>query len=62
MFGRQPKLPIDLAFGLITEKERKPHTKDIQEARERLVQAFHFPYYDKELFLTFWSLSMYKVL
>jgi hypothetical protein len=40
MFGRQPKLPIDLAFGLITEKERKPHTKYIQEIRERLVQAY----------------------
>ena len=40
MFGRQPKLPIDLAFGLITEKDRKPHTKYIQEIRERLVQAY----------------------
>jgi hypothetical protein len=40
MFGRQPKLPIDLAFGLIREKERKPHTKYIQEIRERLVQAY----------------------
>jgi transposase InsO family protein len=40
MFGRQPKLPIDLAFGLITEKERKPHTIYIQEIRERLVQAY----------------------
>jgi hypothetical protein len=39
MFGRQPKLPIYLAFGLITEKERKPHTKYIQEIRKRLVQA-----------------------
>jgi hypothetical protein len=36
----KPKLPIDLAFGLITEKERKPHTKYIQEIRERLVQAY----------------------
>jgi transposase InsO family protein len=40
MFGRQPKLPIDLAFELITEKERKPHTTYIQEIRERLVQAY----------------------
>jgi hypothetical protein len=40
VFGRQPKLPIDLAFGLNTEKERKPHTKYIQEIRERLVQAY----------------------
>ena len=40
MLGGQPKLPIYLAFGLITEKERKPHTKYIQEIRERLVQAY----------------------
>lgn len=36
----KPNLPIDLGFGLITEKERKPHTKYIQELRERLVQAY----------------------
>ena len=40
MFGRQPKLPIDLAFGLITYKEIKPHKKYIQEIRERLVQEY----------------------
>jgi hypothetical protein len=40
MFGRQPNLPIDLAFGLITEKERKPHTQYIREIRERLIQAY----------------------
>jgi hypothetical protein len=27
-------------LGLITEKERKPHTKYIQEIKERLVQAY----------------------
>ena len=42
MYSPQLNKPItiDLAFGLITEKERKPHTKYIQEIRERLVQAY----------------------
>lgn len=40
MFGREPQLPIDLAFGLVTEKQRKPQTKFVQELRERLLRAY----------------------
>ncbi|VDI65334.1 Hypothetical predicted protein, partial [Mytilus galloprovincialis] len=38
--GRQPKLPIDLAFGLVKDKDRKPQTKYIHELKNRLVDAY----------------------
>lgn len=40
MFGRHPRLPIDLAFGLVKEKDRQPQSVYIQELKERLVQAY----------------------
>ena len=40
MFGRQPKLPIDLAFGLTSDKDRKPQSKYIQELKQKLLDAY----------------------
>lgn len=40
MFGRQPRLPIDLAFGLVKDKDREPQLVYIQELKERLLQAY----------------------
>lgn len=44
MFGRQPNLPIDIAFGLVKEKNRKPQTKYIKDLRERLVEAYNLAF------------------
>ena len=40
MFGREPNLPIDLAFGLTSEAVRQPQSKYVQELRQRLVEAY----------------------
>ena len=40
MFGSEPDLPIDIAFGLTTEADSMPKSKYIQEPRERLVRAY----------------------
>ncbi|VDI42494.1 Hypothetical predicted protein [Mytilus galloprovincialis] len=40
MFGREPNLPIDIAFGLTPDTVRQPQSKYIQELRERLVKAY----------------------
>lgn len=40
MFGREPKLPVDIAFGLTTEKELKSQSKYIHDLKERLVRAY----------------------
>lgn len=39
MFGRNPRLPIDVAFSL-REEDRQPSTKYVQELRERLAKAY----------------------
>jgi hypothetical protein len=39
MFGRNPKLPFDIAFGLAKTRNRNPQTKYIQNLRSRLVEA-----------------------
>lgn len=44
MFGRQPNLPIDIAFGLVKEKHRKPQTKYVKDLRERLVEAYNLTF------------------
>ena len=48
MFGREPNLPIDIAFGLVKEKSRKPQTKYVKELRERLVQAYDIAFREAE--------------
>ena len=40
MFGREPRLPVDLAFGL-SEKEERTRTKYVEDLRSRMKTAFH---------------------
>jgi transposase InsO family protein len=40
MFGRNPNLPIDIAFGLAKKRNKNPQTKYIQNLRSRLVEAY----------------------
>ena len=40
MFGREPRLPIDLAFGIETSKESKNMTKYVEELRDRLKKSY----------------------
>ena len=40
MFGRQPNLPIDLAFGLTSDSEKVSQTKYVENLRQRLMDAY----------------------
>ena len=40
MFGREPNLPVDIAFGLTKEDKKEPQTKYIQDLRERLLESY----------------------
>ncbi|XP_049328193.1 uncharacterized protein LOC125787667 [Astyanax mexicanus] len=41
MFGRQPKLPVDLAFGLpLRDKRYKSHSQYVQDLKSRLDESF----------------------
>uniref|UniRef100_A0A1A8ALN5 Gypsy retrotransposon integrase 1 n=1 Tax=Nothobranchius furzeri TaxID=105023 RepID=A0A1A8ALN5_NOTFU len=41
MFGRQPRLPVDLAFGLpVTEQRHKSHSQYVQDLKSRLEQSY----------------------
>lgn len=41
MFGRQPRLPVDLAFGLPVEKPvHEPHSKYVQSLKARLEESY----------------------
>ena len=40
MFGREPNLPVDIAFGLTKEDKKEPQTKYILDLRERLLESY----------------------
>lgn len=40
MFGRNPRLPIDVVFGLVDTEEEQSYTKYIQELKEKLKYSF----------------------
>ncbi|XP_054461530.1 uncharacterized protein LOC129096873 [Anoplopoma fimbria] len=41
MFGRQPRLPVDLAFGLpVTEKPRVSHSQYVQDLKSHLKESY----------------------
>ena len=40
MFGRQPQLPIDIAFNLPDDEKKKPMTKYIETVQKRLKEAY----------------------
>lgn len=41
MFGRQPRLPVDLAFGLaVTDKEPVPHSQYVRHLKARLEESY----------------------
>ena len=40
MFGREPRLPIDLVFGLEINQPKQPRTKYVQDMRERLRHSY----------------------
>lgn len=41
MFGRQPRLPVDLAFGLpVKEQRHKSHSQYVQDLKSRLEQSY----------------------
>lgn len=40
MFGRQPRLPVDLAFGLPINSQPEAHSKYVQNLRERLEESY----------------------
>ncbi len=40
MFGREPRLPVDLAFGLDINQKRLPRSKYVKELRDRLKQSY----------------------
>lgn len=42
MFGRQPQLPIDLAFGLPVDGESESHFKYVQDLKNRLEEIYKF--------------------
>lgn len=41
MFGRQPRLPIDLAFGLPTNTQKKSHSQYVSDLKHRLEESFN---------------------
>jgi len=40
MFGRQPRLPIDLAFGLPVNSQNKSHSQYVSDLKHRLEESF----------------------
>ncbi len=40
MFGRQPRLPIDLAFGLPVDGQSDSHSKYVQGLKSRLEESY----------------------
>lgn len=40
MFGRQPRLPIDLAFGLPVDGQTESHSKYVQDLKSRLEESY----------------------
>ncbi len=40
MFGREPRLPVDLAFGLDINHKKQPRSKYVKELRDRLRQSY----------------------
>ena len=40
MFGREPRLPVDLAFGL-GDKEERTLTKYVEDLRSKMKTAYH---------------------
>ncbi|MCP6379727.1 hypothetical protein NL466_28955, partial [Klebsiella pneumoniae] len=40
MYGRPPRLPIDLAFPVVGEKEQQSHSKYAKEWQDRMRQAY----------------------
>ncbi|KAJ0039446.1 hypothetical protein NL108_014130 [Boleophthalmus pectinirostris] len=40
MFGRQPRLPIDLAFGLPVNSQKKSHSQYVTDLKQRLEESF----------------------
>jgi hypothetical protein len=40
MFGRSPRLPVDIAFGLEVEGKKEPSTKYVETMKERLKKAY----------------------
>lgn len=40
MFGRQPRLPVDLAFGLPVDSQSGSHSKYVQDLKKRLEESY----------------------
>ena len=40
MFGRSPRLPVDIAFGLEVKGKKEPSTKYIETMKESLKKAY----------------------
>ncbi|VDI67411.1 Hypothetical predicted protein [Mytilus galloprovincialis] len=40
MFGRQPKLPVDLAFGIDSDRDPKSMTKYVEDLRQKLKTSY----------------------
>lgn len=40
MFGRQPRLPVDLAFGLPTDTPTRSHSQYVQDLKNRLRESY----------------------
>uniref|UniRef100_A0A3P8TL91 Gypsy retrotransposon integrase-like protein 1 n=1 Tax=Amphiprion percula TaxID=161767 RepID=A0A3P8TL91_AMPPE len=40
MFGRRPRLPIDLAFGLPVDAQKKSHSQYVSDLKQRLEESF----------------------
>nr|KAG5697948.1 hypothetical protein BaRGS_030261 [Batillaria attramentaria] len=40
MFGREPRLPIDLVFGLHRDKETQDHSAYVADLRQRLKKSY----------------------
>ena len=40
MFGRSPRLPVDIAFGLEVEGKKESSTKYVETMKERLKKAY----------------------
>lgn len=40
MFGRQPRLPVDLAFGLHTNSQPKSHSQYVHDLKDRLEESY----------------------
>lgn len=40
MFGRQPRLPVDLAFGLPADKSSPSHSSYVRNLKDRLQESY----------------------